>query len=235
MGGMMSTVSISSGATGLMAFWAEIDPAYLIRYQQWHNCEHIPERVRIPGFLRGRRYRNIDGLSYFLMFYETHNVEVLESDSYFAALNRPTPWTSEALKHFRQPARNIYQLQAEVGVPSVNPAPYLVTIRFNDPDETNPSPDEQANWLQRLCDESGAFRSRLYSVNERITQIKSSERKIYGDGPGAQKYLAMLEFEAPVQASWFSELQERRMEATKGLANTIADSFFIEFGFNAEK
>ena len=48
-------------ATGLMAFWSDIDDDYVLRYQEWHNCEHVPERVAIPGFLRGRRYRDSSG------------------------------------------------------------------------------------------------------------------------------------------------------------------------------
>jgi hypothetical protein len=38
---------------GLLAFWADIDSDYVLRFQQWHNCEHMPERLSIPGFLGG--------------------------------------------------------------------------------------------------------------------------------------------------------------------------------------
>jgi hypothetical protein len=33
----------SEQGEGLMAFWSDIDAEYVLRYQQWHNCEHIPE------------------------------------------------------------------------------------------------------------------------------------------------------------------------------------------------
>ena len=46
----MATSTPSKDSTGLMAFWADIEPTQLNRYQQWHNCEHIPERVSIPDF-----------------------------------------------------------------------------------------------------------------------------------------------------------------------------------------
>ena len=45
---------------GLMAFWADIDTDYEMRFLEWHNCEHMPERVSVPGFCEGRRYRGID-------------------------------------------------------------------------------------------------------------------------------------------------------------------------------
>ena len=38
---------------GLMAFWADIDRDYESRFLEWHNCEHMPERVSVPGFREG--------------------------------------------------------------------------------------------------------------------------------------------------------------------------------------
>ena len=46
---------------GLMGMWADIDGKDLLRFQEWHNCEHIPERISVPGFNTGRRYRGMDG------------------------------------------------------------------------------------------------------------------------------------------------------------------------------
>ena len=46
---------------GLMVFWARIEPQNWLEYQQWHNCQHIPERVSIEGFHAGRRYRSAAG------------------------------------------------------------------------------------------------------------------------------------------------------------------------------
>jgi len=32
---------------GFMGFWSDIESNYLSSYQEWHNCEHMPERVSI--------------------------------------------------------------------------------------------------------------------------------------------------------------------------------------------
>src|ERR1700709_1545586 len=119
---------------GLMAFWADIDPDYVLRYQQWHNCEHMPERVAIPGFREGRRYRSMTSEPHFLMFYETDNTGVLASPAYMAALNAPTDWTREALPHFRKPVRSIYTHFATAGKAGQFTAPYMTTLRFDLPD-----------------------------------------------------------------------------------------------------
>ena len=43
----------------LMAFWTDIEVGYIPYFQEWHYCEHIPERISIPGFNVGRRYRGM--------------------------------------------------------------------------------------------------------------------------------------------------------------------------------
>lgn len=186
-------------ATGLMAFWADIDPDYVLRFQEWHNCEHVPERVSIPGFLRGRRYRAEDGAPHFLMMYETETPEVLSSQPYLAALNAPTDWTKEALTHFRKPTRNIYRRIAAAGRALRFCAPWLVSLQFNR--EMAPAEADVAPWLQAMADARGVGRVQLWAVDEAVSGIQTSERKIYGGGPGAQKYLLLVEADAPHPAA----------------------------------
>lgn len=186
-------------ATGLMAFWADIEPDYVLRYQEWHNCEHVPERVSIPGFLRGRRYRVEDGAAHFLMMYETEAPEVLSSEPYLAALDAPTDWTREALTHFRNPTRNIYRQIAATGRELRFCAPWLISLQFNR-DEA-PGEAEVAPWLQAMAGAQGIGRVQLWAVDEAVSGIQTSERKIYGGGPGDQKYLLLVEAEAPHPAA----------------------------------
>jgi hypothetical protein len=182
-----------------MAFWADIDPEYLLRFQEWHNCEHIPERVSIPGFNVGRRYRLSGGAPRTLMFYETDGPEVLKSDAYLAALNRPTPWTKESLQHFRNPERNIYRLVVSAGRAPRLDAPYLMTIRFDLAEATG---DSDRAWLAEVWAPAIArlrlvSRVRLYQVDRNISGIMTSERSIYGGGPGQEQFLLFIECRAP--------------------------------------
>lgn len=181
-----------SEATGLMAFWADIDPDYLLRYQEWHNCEHVPERVSIPGFLRGRRYRAEDGRPHFLMMYETETPNVLASDAYLAALNSPTDWTRQALTHFRNPSRNIYRRIASAGAESAFTAPWLTSLRYN----RTSSADADA-WVSSIASQRNVTRVQLWEVDEHVSGIQTSERKIYGGGPGEQQFLLVIETDLP--------------------------------------
>ena len=179
------------GSQGLMAFWADIDEADRLRFQEWHNCEHIPERISIPGFNVGRRYRGLNDAPTFLMFYETDTASVFASDAYMARLNDPTPWTKESLTYFRNPSRNIYGLLAETGQPAPMEAPYIQTFRYNMAEDALNQISRA--WLPSVGAMNGVHRVRLYAVDEAISGIMTSERQIYGGGPGQQKYLIMIE------------------------------------------
>lgn len=92
---------------GVVAIWHDIAPEGLAEFYAWHATEHMPERVGIPGFLRGRRYEAIDAKLGFFNLYETIDAAVLTGEAYRARLNAPTPWTLATVKHFRNVARSL--------------------------------------------------------------------------------------------------------------------------------
>lgn len=225
---------------GLMAFWADIDPAYLLRFQEWHTCEHIPERVSIPGFNIGRRYRLSGGAPRFLMFYETDGPEVLKGEAYLSALNRPTPWTRESLQHFRNPERSIYRLVASGGRHPAFDPPYLMTLRFDLPEATGAA--ERAwlaeSWLPAIARLRCVHRARLYQVDRDISGIMTSERSIYGGGPGQEQFLLFVECAAPecwTLPAWTAaeaRLASRHPDPRLGLR---AESFWFEVAYRAPR
>ena len=96
---------------GAVIIWNDIAPEGREDFYDWHVNEHIPERVAIPGFLRGRRYMAIDNKTApeFLTLYETGSTAVLSGADYLARLNAPTPWTKRATSHFRSTSRCLAQ------------------------------------------------------------------------------------------------------------------------------
>ena len=184
-------VVTSDDCTGLMAFWADIDDDYVLKYQRWHNCEHVPERVSIPGFIEGRRYRALDDQPRFLMFYDTQTASILASDAYFAALNRPTLWTKEALTHFRNPTRDIFSRLAIAGTRGTFTAPYITSLRFDLPEGII---DQYINeWVPEVAKQKNVDRVRLYEADSAVANAATSERKVHGGGPGKQRYLVLIE------------------------------------------
>lgn len=102
--------------TGVLAIWNGIESGADPEFLEWHVLEHIPERVAVPGFLRGRRYvaeGQVDP-KYF-NFYETESPEVLTSAAYRERLDSPTPWTRKVVSRFRDTTRTVCGVQASLG------------------------------------------------------------------------------------------------------------------------
>jgi hypothetical protein len=66
-------------------------------YESWHTHEHMIERVAIPGFLRGLRYRSLTDAPRVCTIYHVASLSTLTSPAYLERLNNPTPWTSRSV------------------------------------------------------------------------------------------------------------------------------------------
>lgn len=67
-------------------------------HDDWHTHEHMPERLALPGFLRGTRWTGLRDSADYCSLYELDSLEALDSDAYRQRLNNPTPWTSKMVK-----------------------------------------------------------------------------------------------------------------------------------------
>lgn len=85
-------------ARGILSIWNDISPEIEDFYERWYMSEHFPERLGVPGFLRGRRYEAIDADRRYFTFYELVHADVLFSGAYLARLNAPTAWTETVMR-----------------------------------------------------------------------------------------------------------------------------------------
>lgn len=99
---------------GAMVFWHDIEGDEL-DYNHWHGFEHMPERVAIPGFHRGRRYVAIEGGPKYFNMYETESTAVLTSEPYLDRLNDPTSWTTASLAKFQNSNRTLCRVGTSFG------------------------------------------------------------------------------------------------------------------------
>ncbi len=106
-----------SGLAGeaFVAIWHDIVPEGKEDFYEWHNREHMPERVGIPGFRRGRRFIAERGEPEYFNLYEVDTPEVLTGQDYVNRLNSPTPWTRRAVAHFRNVSRSLCCVGASYG------------------------------------------------------------------------------------------------------------------------
>ncbi|MEW1819203.1 hypothetical protein AB0323_00155 [Arthrobacter sp. NPDC080031] len=78
--------------------------------------EHLPERLSIPGFSVGRRYRAINAGRQFFTAYEVDSPSVLSSQPYRERLNEPTTLTREIMSDgFAHASRTVCERRDVVG------------------------------------------------------------------------------------------------------------------------
>lgn len=100
---------------GILAIWHDVGEEVGDEYERWYFCEHLPERVGVPGFVAGRRYVAVEGAPSFLTYYEGNSPDVFVSKPYLDRLNDPTPWTTSVLQQFRNTNRTICRRTWEAG------------------------------------------------------------------------------------------------------------------------
>jgi hypothetical protein len=106
---------MSLAGKGAVAIWHDIAPEGRDAFYAWHGREHMPERLGIPGFLRGRRYVAVAGAPEFFNLYETVSRFTVTGADYLARLNAPTSWTVATVPHFRNVARSLCEVSASFG------------------------------------------------------------------------------------------------------------------------
>ena len=110
--------------------WWDIAPEMKAEFEDWHTHEHMPERLSIPGFLRGTRWIAESGEPCYFVSYEVASLETITAGAYLERLNNPTPWSRTMMPHHRNMVRSLCVLRASWGggLPQT-----LATVRFAPP------------------------------------------------------------------------------------------------------
>ena len=98
-----------------VAMWWEISAELRAEFEDWHTHEHFPERLGIPGFLRGSRWADHAGGDGFFVMYELDAYATLTSPHYLARLNDPTPWSTKMMPHHRNMVRSLCHIEESFG------------------------------------------------------------------------------------------------------------------------
>jgi len=111
-----------------VAMWWDIAPEVRAEWEDWHTREQMPERLSIPGFLRGTRWIAASGEPSYFVLYEAERLETITGGTYLERLNNPTPWSLKMMPHHRNMVRSLCEVRATWGggVPHT-----LATVRFS--------------------------------------------------------------------------------------------------------
>jgi len=115
------------GRAAMLLLFDVAEPA-IAEHDDWHTHEHLPERLSIPGFLRGTRWAALrQGQPRYFVIYEVRDLDVLTSPAYLERLNNPTPWTSKMMPHYRGMTRGFCAVTGSAGLGLGNAA---LVVRF---------------------------------------------------------------------------------------------------------
>lgn len=205
-----------------LAIWFDVAPGDRAEVDAWYARQHLPERLSVPGFLRGRRYAAAGGGPGFFTFYETRDVGVLSSPPYLERLNHPTDWTRKVLPTFRGMMRTVYQQVAAAPADAV--ADHLLTVRVAPRPGRDPA---VRRWLEAgaaaaLSALPGAASWGAYAAEGGGTSVVTEERRLVGDVRASTPFLVVLEVgdpeaEAALRDFWSGWGREQGAEATVDL------------------
>jgi hypothetical protein len=174
-----------------VAIWHDIVPEGKAEFYAWHTREHMPERLRVGGFLRGRRYVVERGAPEFFNLYEVETADVLTGEEYLGRLNNPTPWTRRTLPHFRNVSRSLCRVGASLGR---SQGGVILTVRV----EAIPGQEDKLTRfldeaLPKLFDQPGIVGAHFGVADRSGSEIVTAERKARGNVTLVPGWVVLLE------------------------------------------
>ncbi len=189
----------------LLVVYADVDTENDAEFNAWYNEEHVPERLRAPGFLDAARYEALRGGPRYLAVYELESVAALQTPEYRRMLANPTEWTRRMSPNVvgrgtvRLAATQIYPAENDPNILGRGMAPALQIGRMDVPADLE---DKYNYYYDNVrtpanLEISGCLHVRRYHVVE-----------------GGPKYLTMYEFEhekVPETVAWENQRKQDTM------------------------
>lgn len=111
-----------------VAMWWDVAAEMRAEWEDWHSSEHMPERLAIPGFLRGTRWVALSGEPSYFVLYEVAQLAAMTGGAYLERLNHPTPWSRKMMPHHRNMVRSLCLVREGYGG---GVAQAMATVRFS--------------------------------------------------------------------------------------------------------
>ncbi|HEV2042989.1 MAG TPA: hypothetical protein VGT81_23570 [Casimicrobiaceae bacterium] len=183
---------MSLAGLGAVCIWHDLLPEAVDEFYQWHNREHMPERLGIAGFRRGRRFIAVAGAPTYFNLYEADNAEVLGGRDYLERLNSPTAWTRRVVASFRRVSRSICRVAYSEGV---GEGGFMLTQRFDvDAAEAERTSDAlRRRLLPPLADRKGIAGVHLCLADEAISRIETAEKKARSEATAIPGWIVLIE------------------------------------------
>jgi hypothetical protein len=192
-----------------LAMWWDIPAPMQAEFEDWHSHEHMPERLGIPGFLRGTRWIGLSGQPSYFVLYETAGLETLTGGAYLERLNDPTPWSRKMMPYHLNMVRSLCRVRTSFGR---GLAHALATIRFSpSPGSADALADRlAARALPGLPERRGLTAAHLLE-SQPMAGPQTTEQKIRGKDAMADWVLLICGYDAEAITAAAHELTSQEM------------------------
>jgi hypothetical protein len=75
------------------------EPEWEDEINRWYNEEHIPNLLKVPGYVDATRYLAVEGAPKYMNFYQIESLDAFRSPERQQAVN--TPWSEKVRPHFK--------------------------------------------------------------------------------------------------------------------------------------
>ena len=101
------------GSVSIM--WTEIPEAIAYDLNEWYDREHVRNRVDVPGYIWGKRYKAVHGGPSYMAVYATEGPHVQAGDDFLQVVTNPTLGETRFAPHFYNSIRMMCDVTASVG------------------------------------------------------------------------------------------------------------------------
>jgi hypothetical protein len=84
---------MANKGNGIFLVYTDIDPKHEEEFDAWYNTEHLPDLLKLPGFLSAARYVAVKSGPRHLAAYELASVEAFKSPEFQRYRANPSPWS----------------------------------------------------------------------------------------------------------------------------------------------
>jgi hypothetical protein len=207
-------------AAMLLTFDVEQDA--ISEHDDWHTHEHLPERLSIPGFLRGTRWVAVRGAPRYAVLYEIDRLETLGSRNYLERLNNPSPWTSKMMTCYRAMSRGLCSVEKSCGLGMGN---FALLVRFKPASDSSSSVVE---WLvdavmPRLLSRPGL--GSIHLLQSALAPAMTSEQRIRGVDSGVDWALLATGYQ-PDALSHLEQAELSAVELERHGASSVVSALY---------
>jgi hypothetical protein len=217
-------------AAMLLSF--DVVPAAIAEHDDWHTHEHLPERLSIPGFIRGSRWVAMRGNPRYLVIYEVEALATLTSHAYLHRLNNPSPWTTKMMPHYRGMARGFCRITGSFGL---GIGGSCVLVRFK------PEQGKQSLLRKWLCEDALpglAAKPGIGSIHlfeAAVTPAMTHEQRIRGADAGVDWALVATGYSREVLAGLAQHDAFKQQLAEHGAPANPCLVYQLEYSLSADE